>query len=92
MQELGVAERPAQPRRAKTARLAAARTPGVGWRALFAFRAPRRGSEKVAQGKAAEAAALGKEPPRPTSFFPSGVARQRRATPEGKKEGIILRH
>jgi hypothetical protein len=45
----------------------------------------------VAQGKAAEAAALGKEPPHPTPFFPSGFARKRRAKPEGKKGGIILR-
>jgi hypothetical protein len=39
----------------------------------------------VAQGQAAEAAALGKTPPNPTSFFPSGLARHKRAKPEGKK-------
>jgi len=53
--------------------------------------APRRGSMIIAQGKVAEAAALGKEPNQPTSFFPSGFARQGRAKPEGKSEGIILR-
>jgi len=55
----------------------------------------------LAQGKAADlwrrsaakvqAAALGKEPLHPTSFFSSGWARQKRAQPEEKKEGIILR-
>ena len=45
----------------------------------------------VAQGKAAEAAALGKEPPHPPSFFLSGLARGRRAKPERRKEAIILR-
>ena len=44
----------------------------------------------IAQGKAAEAAALGKAPPHPTSFFTSGLARLRRAKPEVKKEEIIL--
>ena len=53
--------------------------------------APRRGSMIIAQGKVAEAAALGKEPNQPTSFFTSGFARQGRAKPEGKNEGIILR-
>jgi hypothetical protein len=45
----------------------------------------------IAPGKAAEAAARGKGPHHPASFFPSGLARQRRAKPEGKKEEIILR-
>jgi hypothetical protein len=44
----------------------------------------------VAQGKAAEAAALGKKPPHTHSFFPSGLAPLRRAKPEGKTEEIIL--
>jgi hypothetical protein len=57
----------------------------------FAFPASRGGSKIIAQGKAIEVAALGKGPPHPTSFFPSGFARQRRTKPEGKKEGIILR-
>ena len=52
--------------------------------------APRRGSKIIAQDKAAEAAALGKEPPNPTPFFPSGLAHHGRARPEGKKERIIL--
>jgi len=45
----------------------------------------------LAQGKAAEAAVLGKEPLHPTSFFSSGWARFCCAQPEEKKEGIILR-
>jgi len=45
----------------------------------------------IAPGKAAEAAARGEEPSHPASFFPSGLARRRRAKPEGKKEEIILR-
>jgi hypothetical protein len=45
----------------------------------------------IAPGKAAEAAVRGKEPPRPASFFTSGLARLRRAKPEVKKEEIILR-
>jgi len=49
------------------------------------LRSPARGGKIIAQGKAAEAAALGKEPPHPTSFFPSGLARQSHAKPEGKK-------
>src|SRR5437867_338206 len=49
----------------------------------LAFPAPRRGSLIIAQGKAAEAAALGKTPPPSTSFFPSGLARRRRTKPEG---------
>jgi hypothetical protein len=63
---------------------------GVGGMPSFAVGAPRRGSKKVAQSKAAEAAALGKAPSHPASFFPSGLARLRRAKPEGKKEEIIL--
>ena len=46
---------------------------------------------KVAPGKAAEAAARGETPPNPTSFFPSVLARQRRAKTEGKKATIIVR-
>ena len=53
---------------------------------------PRRGGKKIAQGKAAAAAALGKEAPQPTflfSFF--GLARCRRARPKKeKREEIIL--
>jgi hypothetical protein len=56
----------------------------------FAFPAPRRGSKILAQGKAAAAAALGKEPPHPCSLFPSGFARPWRANPEGKREEFIL--
>ncbi len=41
--------------------------------------------------KAGEVAALGREPLHPAYFFPSGLARRRRAKPEGKKEEIILR-
>jgi hypothetical protein len=37
-------------------------------------------------GKAFEAAVLGKMPAGPASFFPSGLARLRRAEPEGKKD------
>ena len=44
----------------------------------------------VAQGKAAEAAALGKTPPHPASSFSSGLARRRRAKPEEKEEEIIF--
>jgi hypothetical protein len=41
----------------------------------------------IAQGKAAEAAALGVTPPTPNlSFFQSGLARPRRAKPDWKKE------
>src|SRR5438874_1943393 len=53
------------------------------------FLRPGRGSLIIAQGKTAEVAALGKTPRHPTSFFPSGLARQWRAKPEGKKEEII---
>jgi hypothetical protein len=56
----------------------------------FASPEPRRGGLIIAQGQASEAAALGKTPPNPTTFFPSGLARRRRAKPEGKKEKIIL--
>jgi len=42
---------------------------------MFAFPEPQRGGMMVARGKAAEAAALGKEPPHPTYFFPAGLAR-----------------
>jgi len=45
---------------------------------------------RIAPGKAAEAAARGKTPPQTASFFLSGLARPRRARPEGKKEEIIL--
>jgi hypothetical protein len=45
----------------------------------------------IARGKAAEAAAPGKKPSHPASFFPSGSARLWRAEPEGKKEEIMLR-
>jgi hypothetical protein len=48
------------------------------------------GSKRIAQGKAAEAAALGKTPPHPTTFFPSGLARPGRAKPEGRKPDFIL--
>ena len=58
---------------------------------LFAFSEPRRGGMIIAPGKATEAAARGKRPPHPASFFPSGLARLWRAKPEGKKEEIILR-
>jgi hypothetical protein len=44
----------------------------------------------LAQGKDAEAAALGKESPQPTSFFPSSLARLQRAKLEGKKEEKVL--
>jgi hypothetical protein len=67
------------------------RPPAVVGSNVFALPEPQRGGTKVAQGQAAEAAALGKEPPHPTSFFPSGLAHQGRAKPEGKKEEIILR-
>jgi len=63
----------------------------VGTIVWFADPQPRRGGLILAQGKAAEAAALGKEPLHPNSFFSSGWARQKRAQPEEKKEGIILR-
>jgi hypothetical protein len=72
---------------------ARANTRAGGWRGSsiwFARPAPRRGSKIVAQRKATEAAALGKEPPHPTSFFPSGLARRERAKPEGKKERSLL--
>ena len=52
--------------------------------------APGKGNHIPAQGKAAEAAALSKETPHPTSFFSSGLARLGRAKPEVKKEEIIL--
>ena len=42
----------------------------------FAVPEPRRGGLIIAKGKAAEAAALGKETPHPTSFFSAGLARQ----------------
>ncbi len=45
----------------------------------------------IAQGKAAEAAALGTAPPHLFSFFHSGLARLWRAKPEGKKESFIVR-
>ena len=64
------------------------------WAAMRAERAKLKSckdDEIIAQGKAAEAAALGKGPNQPTSFFPSGFARPCRAKPEGKKEGIMLR-
>ena len=54
------------------------------------FRSPARGGKIVAQGKAAEAAALGKEPPYPTSFFPSGLARLD-APNQKEKKSIIFR-
>ncbi len=56
----------------------------------FAVPEPRRGGLIVAQGKAAEAAALGKKPPHPTSFVSSGLARLWHAKPEEKKEVILL--
>ena len=62
----------------------------VGSSLWFAFPEPRRGGLIIAQGKAAVAAALGKEPPHPTSLFPSGLARPARAKPEGNKEVFIL--
>ena len=72
-------------------RLAITEAPAAaGSSVWFAFPEPRRGGLIIAQGKAAEAAALGKPPPQPNSFFPSGLARQRRAKPEGKKEENIL--
>ena len=48
----------------------------------FALPAPRRGSKTVAQGKAAEAAALGKEPSPPNLFFPF-----RLGAPEARQAG-----
>ena len=49
---------------------------------------PRRGGKKIAQGKAAAAAALGKETPQPTSLFSFfGLARCRRARPKKEKKG-----
>jgi hypothetical protein len=62
----------------------------IGSIAWFAVPEPRRGGLIVAQGKAAEAAALGKETPHPTSFFTSGLARLWHAKPEVKKEEILL--
>src|SRR5690349_8569610 len=56
----------------------------------FAVSEPRRGGLILAQGKAVEAAALGKTPPHPAPFFPSGLASPKLAKPEGKKEEIIL--
>jgi hypothetical protein len=55
---------------------------------LSVIGAPRRGSKKVAQGKAAEAAFLGKNRPPGLSFFLQGSgAPPARQTPEGKKKG-----
>ena len=60
-------------------------SPPARW---FAVPEPRRGGLIIAQGKAAEAAALGEAPLHPISFFRSGWARLWRAQPEGKKEEI----
>ena len=46
---------------------------------------PRRGGLIIAQGKAAEAAALGKGHPTPISFFGSDLARLERAKSDPKK-------
>jgi hypothetical protein len=71
---------------AKSAQAGEERKRRPAWSVWFAFPEPWRGGLMLAQGKAAEAAALGKRPPNPTSFFPSGWARRRRTQPEGKKE------
>ena len=54
------------------------------------FRKPRRGGLMVAQGKAAEATALGKTILPHTPFLPSGLARQRHAKPEAKKNRLFV--
>ena len=54
------------------------------------LRRPWKGCRILASGKAIQAAALGKSPPHPATFFPSGLARRKRARPEGKKVEIIL--
>src|SRR5581483_6106959 len=52
-----------------------------------ALRSPGRGGERIAQGKAAEAAALGKPPPTtPPLFFPIWLGAPGRAKPDWKKE------
>ena len=56
----------------------------------FGLPKPRRGGLEVAQGKAAEAAALGKTPSHPVSFCSSGLAPLTRAKPEEQKEVIFL--
>jgi hypothetical protein len=45
---------------------------------------------KIAQGKAAEAAALGKRPPHPASFFSSGLPRKHSGQTRRKKRGDHL--
>ena len=62
------------------------------WAAMRAERAKLKSckdDEIIAQGK--RSAALGYRRNMIPSFFPSGFARQGRAKPEGKKEGIMLR-
>ena len=75
--------RKAQPRRAKVW-LAGMSSVGVARRVRLGRPAPGKGNQLPAQGKAAEAAALGKEARPPRFVFPSGLARSGRAKPEGK--------
>jgi hypothetical protein len=58
---------------------------------VFAVPEPWRGGLIIAQGKAAEAAALGKTRPHPISLFSfSGSARPRRDEPEKEKREEII--
>ena len=88
MQPTG-ASRSGQPQSVRRRRLApAAHADRSPMRAEQAKPKSCKDDEIIAQGK--RSAALGKGPPHPSSFFPSGFARPWRAKPEGKKEGIIL--
>jgi hypothetical protein len=64
-------------------------SPICPWRQTVpGLRSPAKGGMIIARGKAAAAAAPGRDPLHPISFVPSGLARLKRAKPEGTKEEI----